>query len=144
MISCLFRNAGNVRRGRKTVSVLAWRANCLGAPGPAGGKLPRHAAREPRFHDRGGFPVIVTGRSPRSWKETGLTVGMAPQRTSRTSQQDSGLSAFQNCMALDKVAAGRVFCDLGVNGTASHETRLSYSERPEPAARLPKFLRRQR
>src|SRR6266542_4230303 len=36
-------------RGRKPVSPLAWRAHCRGAPGPAGGKLPRHAARGPRF-----------------------------------------------------------------------------------------------
>ncbi len=64
MISCLFRNGGNVRRGRKPVSV--WHGGRTAAVRPCGGELSRHAARGRRFHDRGGFPVIVTGRSPRS------------------------------------------------------------------------------
>jgi len=38
--SCLFRNGGTVRRGRKPVSPLVWRARCRGAAGPAGGNCP--------------------------------------------------------------------------------------------------------
>ena len=45
---------------------LAWRANCRRVPGPAGGKLPRRVAQEPRFHDRGGFSVTMTAKPPRS------------------------------------------------------------------------------
>src|SRR6266542_4882676 len=41
---------------------LAWRARCRGVAGPAGGKTARHAARGPRFRDRGGLPVTMTGR----------------------------------------------------------------------------------
>ncbi len=86
--SCLFRNGGTPGEGRKPVSPLAWRANCRGAPGPAGGKLSRDAARGLRFRVIAVTrAVIVTDSSPRSRNQTGLTVGMAPQRTSRICEQ---------------------------------------------------------
>src|SRR6266571_5385034 len=47
---------------------LAWRARCRGVAGPAGGKTARHAARGPRFRDRGGLSV------PR-WKVTAIMKG---------------------------------------------------------------------
>jgi len=65
MISCLFRNGGNVRRGRKPVSV--WHGGRTAAVRPWGGELSRHAARGRRFHDRGGFPAShYAGKPPRS------------------------------------------------------------------------------
>ena len=59
---------------------VAWRANCRGVPGPADGKLPRDAARGRGFviavTCQGA--VTVTGRSPRSRNEAGLTRGHGP------------------------------------------------------------------
>ena len=80
--SCLFRNGGNVRRGRNRCR-LDMEGELPRCARPCGRKLSRYAARGRGFV----IAVIVTGRSPRSRKEAGLTVGMAPQRTSRICQQ---------------------------------------------------------